>query len=255
MNKKQTRIHHLLRDLDENPLSDLKTLAQKYRVSEMTVRRDLKFITDNNLLPSQNQFDFKPASVSTYYNYEYEVEKKINLEAKQKIARYAVNLINPNDTIIFDTGSTVQNIIELLPYDIPLTVICYNFNNLPVFQKMSNINLVLAGGYFHKSSLSFESEENVHLLQRLRASKMFVSTSGIEKNGMTCSNQYEVVTKQAAINSSLQKILVTDSSKFGIVKSSFFSSLEEMDSIITDSNLSVEWIEYLKELELPLHLI
>lgn len=253
MNKKQTRIRHIIEELNENSLSDLKALAQKYHVSEMTVRRDLKYIKDNNLF-GKFQYDFM-SSCSNYYNYDYEVEKNLNLEIKKKIARYAVNLINPNDTIIFDTGTTVQHIVNLLPVDIPLTVICYNSNNLSAFDKMNNINLVLAGGYFHKTSLSFESDENVHLLQRLRASKMFVSTSGIEKNGMTCSNQYEVVTKKAAINSSLQKILVTDSTKFGIVKSSYFSSLEEMDFIITDSNLSAEWIEYLKELDIPLHLI
>lgn len=252
MNKKQARIYHLIEDLNKNPLIDIKSLAQEYHVSEMTIRRDLKFITDHSLNNQTSTFSSITPSINNYY--EFEIEKKINEKEKQKIAEYAVSLINPNDTIILDTGTTVQSMVSLLPKDIPLTVICYNFNNLPELFKFKNINVIVAGGYFHKTSLSFESEENVRLLQRLRASKMFVSTSGIEKNGMTCSNQYEVVTKQAAINSSIQKILVTDSGKFGIVKSSYFSSLEEMDLIITDSNLSDNWRNYIKSLGIPIRL-
>lgn len=252
MNKKQTRIHHLVEDLNKNPLMDIKSLTQKYHVSEMTIRRDLKFITEHNLKKSSSDLSSIHKSINNYY--EFEIEKKINEKEKQKIAECAVSLINPNDTIILDTGTTVQCMVAILPKDIPLTVICYNFNNLPELFKFKNINVIVAGGYFHKTSLSFESEENIRLLQRLRASKMFVSTSGIEKNGMTCSNQYEVVTKQAAINSSIQKILVTDSAKFGIVKSSYFSSLEEMDLIITDSKLPDYWRNYIKSLCIPIRL-
>ena len=65
----------------------------------------------------------------------------------------------------------------------------------------------------------FESVEGIGLYGRTRASKMFVSASGVhEKLGMTCAHNYEVVTKKAALESSLQKILVADSSKFGQVR-------------------------------------
>ena len=48
---------------------------------------------------------------------------------------------------------------------------------------------------------------------------------------MTCAHNYEVVTKKAALESSLQKILVADSSKFGQVRPGYFAELEEIDEI------------------------
>ena len=116
--------------------------------------------------------------------------------------------------------------MESLPEDFPLTVICYNYNVMQTLFNRRNIQIILAGGYFHRSSLSFESTENTDLLKRLRASKIFISTSGVEKMGLTCSNQYEVTTKSPALHSSKTKILLADSSKFGVVRSSLFSSLE-----------------------------
>ena len=47
-----------------------------------------------------------------------------------------------------------------------------------------------------------------------------------------------VVTKKAALESSLQKILVADSSKFGQVRPGYFAELEEIDEIVTDDGLS-----------------
>ena len=70
-----------------------------------------------------------------------------------------------------------------------------------------------------------------------------------KRQGMTCAHNYEVVTKKAALESSLQKILVADSSKFGQVKPGYFAELEEIDEIVTDDGLSQEWQELIAEKE------
>ena len=66
---------------------------------------------------------------------------------------------------------------------------------------------------------------------------------------------YEVVTKKAALESSLQKILVADSSKFGQVRPGYFAELEEIDEIVTDDGLSREWQDLIAEKDIPLHLV
>lgn len=90
----------------------------------------------------------------------------------------------------------------------------------------------------------FESPEGISLIKKTRATKVFVSAAGVHENlGVTCSNNYEVLTKQAIINSSLEKILLVDSSKFGVVKSAYFADLDDFDTIITDDGISNEWKE------------
>ena len=48
------------------------------------------------------------------------------------------------------------------------------------------------------------------------------------------------------IQSSMRKILLVDSSKFGIVRSDYFAELSDFDEIITDSDLSDEHAEIIK---------
>lgn len=254
MNKKQIRIDALRTDIRENPSFDIKLLSEKYSVSEMTIRRDIKYLYEEGMLSHLYSHNGS-VTHSAHNSYEFDLQMPLFAAEKERIAEYAVSLIKPYDTVLFDTGTTVYRIVERLPSDLPITAICYSFDILPLLKRKENVSIILAGGYFHRKSSSFESEENVILLKRLRAAKMFVSTSGVEKNGLTCYNQYEVNTKRAAIRSSVEKILVTDSGKFGVVKSSYFSSLEEMDLLITDSEIPETWLDYLKEKGPKFHLV
>ena len=266
MFKKKLRIQAIAQDIAESPTYTIKNLADKYHVSEMTVRRDVRFIEESGVLDqiSSNTathipFDSGVAQESpglTGSNgYEFSTAVENNKERKRRIGSFAATLVRPNDVVILDTGTTVNFMVESLPEDFPLTVICYNYNVMQTLFNRRNIQIILAGGYFHRSSLSFESTENTDLLKRLRASKIFISTSGVEKMGLTCSNQYEVTTKSTALHSSKTKILLADSSKFGVVRSSLFSSLEEMDMIISDTDLSKDWQQYLEEKNIQLHLV
>lgn len=270
MLKKKMRIQAIAQDMAQSPTYTIKSLAEKYHVSEMTVRRDIHYIEENGFpdrgtaVPGSSgtpSFDpvpsipASPSGIPVTGGYEFSSARELNSDSKRRIGAYAATLVKPNDVIILDTGSTINCMVQALPDDIPLTVICYNYNVMQMLYSRKNIQIILAGGYFHRSSLSFESTENTELLKRLRASKIFISTSGVEKMGLTCSNQFEVITKSTALHSSRTKILLADSSKFGVVRSSLFSPLEEMDMIISDTGLSGDWKQYLEEKGIHLELV
>jgi DeoR family deoxyribose operon repressor len=258
MSNRNIRIQLLARELLANPSRNIRDLSSQFQVSEMTIRRDLQYIEDNHLI-SQNEAPAKTAvkapTAHAQSTYVFSEAQASHTDAKNRIGAYAASLISPNDVLILDTGTTVNALAENLPEDFPYTVICYNSNILPYIRSRSNISLILAGGYYHPGSMSFESTENIELLSRLRATKIFVSTSGVEKTGLTCSNQYEVITKQTAINSAMKKILLCDSSKFGIIRSSFFARLTDMDTVISDTDLSDDWVDYMREANLRVDLV
>ena len=258
MSNRNIRIQLLARELLANTSRNIRDLSSQFQVSEMTIRRDLQYIKDNHLI-SPNEAPAKAVastpSVHAQAAYEFSEAQISHADAKRRIGAYAASLITPNDVLILDTGTTVNALAENLPEDIPSTVICYNSNILPYIRARNNISLILAGGYYHTGSMSFESKENIELLSRLRATKIFVSTSGVERTGLTCSNQYEVITKQTAIASSMKKILLCDSSKFGIIRSSFFARLTDMDMVISDTDLSEDWVDYMHEAKLHVDLV
>jgi DeoR family deoxyribose operon repressor len=102
----------------------------------------------------------------------------------------------------------------------------------------------------------FESPEGIEVIKRIRANKAFISAAGVSKKlGVTCATSYEKETKQAVIESSDTKILLVDSSKFGKVKISHFTDLNNFDIIITDTGISKECEEVIKNIGVKLYIV
>ena len=225
----------------------VKELASILNVSEMTIRRDLEVLKNNNIVNNvYGATIYNPSNniekLESFYDIENEVVKQEN--QKLKIGKAAVSLINEDDIVIIDTGTTTEKLAASISSDIKMSALIFNTNILNELVKKKNINLIFSGGYFHPNTQMFESPEGISLIKKTRATKVFVSAAGVHENlGVTCSNNYEVLTKQAIINSSLEKILLVDSSKFGVVKFAYFADLDDFDTIITDDGISNEWKE------------
>ncbi|WP_243116506.1 DeoR/GlpR family DNA-binding transcription regulator [Hydrogenoanaerobacterium saccharovorans] len=155
-----------------------------------------------------------------------------------------------------DTGTTTERIVPHLPTNKDITVLCYNINVLMELRRNPGVKMMFAGGYYHSNTQMFESAEGISFIRSLRAQKVFVSAAGIHEGlGVTCIENYEVPTKRAILKSSLEKILVADSSKFDVVRSAYFCDLSQINTIVTDSGLSDEWKHRLTAMGITLHLV
>lgn len=250
MGKKDIRLNSIIDTLKTVPDISIKELVAKYNVSEMTIRRDLDYIKKNRVY-SNNQF-----YSDTKNEYMFRTEQIKHLEQKEKIAQFAVSLIDPEDVLIIDSGTTTSVLSKYIPDNINVTALCYNYQVLTQLHTKSNTSIIFTGGYYHPNDQMFESTEGISLIQRIRATKMFVSASGIHKElGLTCANNYEVVTKRAALNSSHIKILVADSSKFGAIRQGYFAQLNDLDIIVTDSELSSDWVQIINDYKIKLYIV
>ena len=162
----------------------------------------------------------------------------LHSDSKCRIGRKAADYIDDMDILIIDSGSTTEYLAETLPQDRNLTVMGFSLNIIGYTAKMERVESVMPGGLFHQNTLMFESREGLALIKRYRATKAFISAAGVSLDlGVTCQNAYERETKMAAIESSARRILLADSSKFGIIRSEYFADIEQFDMIITDVGL------------------
>ncbi len=178
------------------------------------------------------------------------------MEEKIKISRKAASLVEPNDIIIIDTGSTPENLPKFIPENMPITIICYTLNILLNIYENKNWRLIFPGGYFHEDTLMFERPEGIEMIKKIRANTAFITAAGVsEKLGLTCATPYEKNTKRAVLESSDKKILLVDSSKFGKIKVSHFAELADFDAIITDSGISKEFKNIIKNSGITLYVV
>lgn len=253
MSKKAQRFTQITETLRRNGVVTVQELAEQLNVSLMTIRRDLDELQQEGIV--ERSHGKASLSQSKHTNMFENIEHIYNLtqasgfmsEEKSRIARYAASIIQPDDVIILDNGSTTDRIPDYIPNDFMLTVACYNLNILVKLANRPNTKIIFAGGHFHPSDQMFESTEGLHFLSTIRAHKLFISASGVHSAlGMTCAHDFEVSVKQTVLQSSLKKILVADSSKFGILKTAHFANIDVLDMIITDTGLSDEWVEIIR---------
>jgi len=253
---KNYRTNYILNRLSVDGFANIKDLSKRLKVSEMTIRRDLRELSKGNIvtLISGGAVLKRNSPIDTdEEKYLIQTAESLMLEEKIKISRKAASLVEPNDVIIIDTGSTTENLPKFIPKNMPITVICYTLNIL--FNVYENKNWKLVG-YFHNNTLMFESPEGIGVIKKIRANKAFISAAGVsEKLGVTCATDYEKETKKAVIESSDTKILLVDSSKFGKIKISHFADLTDFDIVITDSGISKECEEIVKNIGIKLYIV
>lgn len=220
-------------------------LAEHCEVSEVTMRRDLKQLQDDGLITSVNgaaSLNLQTEGLRVGDKYYVSQQAQQKKEEKMRIAEKAVSFLEPHDTILIDVGTTPYFFARAIPHDLPLTVICYSLNTFIELHDREACTVIFAGGFFHRNTLICESPEGINLVKRLRAQKAFMGATGVHNGmGLTSSNYSEQAIKQAAIASSLSLFLLVDSTKFGVVKTAFFTDIEDFQTIITDTEIPPEY--------------
>ena len=257
MGKKDERIEEIVNYLKEHNGASVKDLASRLNVSEMTIRRDLKILDDNGIVNNvygstiynpQNNMEVNPDV------YNLNIAKDAYREDKERIGQFAASLIENDDTIIIDAGSTTEYLARFLNPELNLRILCVTQNVLNHLVHHEKFSIIFPGGFYHRNTQMFESEDSIHLIKKTRANKAFISAAGVhEKLGVTAANLYEIATKKACIDSSAEVILLCDSSKFDSVKSSYFADLSSFNTIITDNKLSKEWEEIINNMGIKLY--
>jgi DeoR family deoxyribose operon repressor len=258
MNKLE-RIEIIMQTLKSSKASTVQELARLLQVSHMTIRRDIASLAQEGqirmlyggivLNPSAEE----AAGSDSYYSLIAAGSKFP--ERKKKIGRLAATLIEPEDTLIIDAGSTAEYFAKCLPEDREYTVLCYALNIVSETVRRKNIRTMFSGGLFHENTLMFESSDSLSMIRRYRATKAFITASGVNHQfGVTCMNPYERETKKAVILSSMRKILLVDSSKFGTLRSDYFAELSDFDEIITDEGIPEEYADIIKKLGVRLRI-
>ncbi|MGN6234172.1 MAG: DeoR/GlpR family DNA-binding transcription regulator [Trinickia sp.] len=230
---KTDRLRALADALAKQNVMRLRDAAALLGVSEMTVRRDIAAHPDR--FTYLGGYIVSAANVPNAAGYSLEQEQDHFAQAKAQASAHAAALIADSETIFIDCGTTLTTLARLIPADVQITVVCYSLNIAEILRRMSNVRMILLGGVYVPSSDSFTGDESLDMLRRMGINKAFISAGGIDTaRGVTCWNFHEVAIKQAAMTSAVERHLVADTSKFGVVKAVRFSQVDEFDSIITE---------------------
>ncbi len=248
MGVRENRVRKIQQIVKEAGTITIQHLATKFNVSKMTIRRDLdQILSDPEIRLIRGMLIYNAVSGDENSKYSIISASTLNQSAKKRIAAKAKSLLEPEDTIIIDAGSTTELLARSIPKSMKLDIICFSLNIINEILKKEHCSITLPGGKYHCSSMVFQSREAIDLLERTRVKKAFISAYGVNfRLGVTCSADFERELKLTSINSAQQRILLVDASKFGKVNNVHFADLKDFDTIITDNLLPRKTRQYIR---------
>jgi len=223
--------------LQEEGSARVRTLAEAFGVSEVTIRQDLERLEAEGHIVREHGGAYLrsvPQQVRSMA-----LHHLTNMDAKRRIGRAAAALVEDGESIILDSGSTTTEVAANLVSKDRLTVITNALNIALMLGALPSCTVHMPGGQFKAPTLSLSGERSADYFKGLFAQKLFLATAAISfEAGLTYPALADLLVKRAMIEAASRVCLVADSSKIG---STSFTSLGPVDLIhclITDDGLS-----------------
>lgn len=228
-------------------------LSTQFNVSEVTIRNDLSHLESKGFLIKTRGGGLKSQRVGI--DQQLNEKAKINSKEKTAIGKKAAELINDNDTIILDSGTTTVEIAKNINNIKNLTVIT-NALNIADQLIRDEIKVILLGGILRTSSLSLIGPIGENNIKNFYCDKCFLGVDGIDSQlGIYTPNLEEANLNRLMIKHSKKVIIVTDSSKFKRKSFAHIASMSEVHIVITDSRIPEEEFKNLQNLGIKVILV
>ncbi|MFM1653597.1 DeoR/GlpR family DNA-binding transcription regulator [Brevibacillus sp. B_LB10_24] len=233
---------------------DMLNLAGKVRTNELTQRLQVSAETIRRYLEElENEQKLKRVyggAIKITYDREEPTHLKREItraEEKKRIGRAAANLVQDNDVIVIDDGTTTLHMIEYLVNKINLTVITCSVPVLSLLMEYQNKGLFsgeiyFVGGKVQSKYFRVAGSLAEKMVSGFYMDKAFIAADGIlMRKGITSYNLERSLLVQKYIENANVSIVMADQSKIGIHTPYKIADMKDIDMIISDEAPPREW--------------
>jgi DeoR family glycerol-3-phosphate regulon repressor len=240
MKKLNKRQHDILSLAEQEGYVSVENLAEKFEVTQQTIRRDINHLCNQEFLARTHGGAFYSSRV---HNFAYKSRKSLASDEKKEIAD-AVAAIIPNDSsIIMNIGTTTEQVAESLLSHQGLKVVTNNINIAQIFAQSNDAEIWLAGGKVRKSDLAITGKSTADFIKEFRVDYAIVGVSAIDNDGALMDFDHEeVIVTKAIFAHCRQLILVADNIKFERTAPMLIGNISEIDILVTNTQPSPEII-------------
>ena len=214
-------------------------LSAMFDISEVTIRMDLADLETDGLL-SRVRGGAVP-SHKIYHNMSFQQRLDANSEKKQAIAKKIASMVEDNDTIMLNSGTTTLLVLRAIPERFNLSIVTNSITIALEAGNNPNFNVVLLGGTINSKYQFVYGDEAINQLSKYHADKLILSVDGIScENGLTTYYEPEAAISRKMLSCAATKIIAVDSTKISRTAFVKISDISEADYIITDYNPTSE---------------
>ncbi|MCF7847448.1 MAG: DeoR/GlpR family DNA-binding transcription regulator [Kiritimatiellales bacterium] len=240
--------------LRERRVVRVEELCKELHASPATVRRDLADMEKKGVL---RRVHGGAVSVESRLEEPLAFDDKTAIAAREKrrIAKAALALIQPNDTIYLDGGSTTLDLARLLKDRTDITLVT---NSLRAAAELSGggPRLILVGGELRRQAQTIVGTLTAETIKTLHFDKAIMGTIGMTlKEGLTTTDPGEAFTKQQAMSQAGEVILLAHSEKIGGISFAHFGDVDCADHLITDKGIPEPFKKQLQKMNIKVTVV
>lgn len=242
----QERHKQIMDKLRKERIVRVEKLVGRFNVSAETIRRDLEKLEEEGLL----QRVYGGAVLAGVSKVEplYTVRAALNQQHKAAIGRCANKLVEENDTMIVDLGTTTLEFCKTLVGHRNLLIITNSLQIASVAVEFPGIQVVTLGGCLRARELAVSGSMAIRCLEQFHVNKAILGAGGIDlEHGLTDFHLEEAQVRRVMIEKAEKVIVLADHSKFGVTALAHILPLEKIDVLVTDWETPASYLKKLRE--------
>lgn len=238
----QERFTAILDLLQEKKAVTVTELTKLLNTSESTIRRDLNSLDHLGRLKKVHGGATLPDHDFTAEEDDVSTKALMNTAEKDCVARYAAGLIQNEDFVYLDAGTTTERMIDYIENTKAVFVTNGIMHAKKLLQK--GIKVYALGGLLKPATEAMIGADSLNNLKKYNFTKCFLGTNGIHKErGFSTPDIEEAMVKKEAVKRSHTKYVLADHTKFGKIAAVTFLDLDQA-CIITDKLTDNKYSDY-----------
>jgi DeoR/GlpR family transcriptional regulator of sugar metabolism len=207
-----------------------KDLALELRISEDSIRRDLRDLAAAGLC-TRVYGGALPVSPATG---DYATRSTVANESKRRVAAHASTLITAGSTVILDGGTTTLALTRAIPTRLECDIITHSPTIAAALLDHA-ASVYLIGGTLYKHSAVATGAAAAEMAQRVSADVFFLGVVGIHPQaGLTTGDPEEAAMKRLLASRAAETYVLGSGEKLGAAARHTVLPLDEVTAVIAD---------------------
>jgi DeoR family transcriptional regulator, fructose operon transcriptional repressor len=236
------RASELVRVLRRDGRVDVARSAEAFGVAEMTIRRDLDALVSRGIARR-----VRGGAVSLLLRGDelpYSMRQLDAVGAKRRIARAVADSLQDGEAVALDSGTTALEVARALAGR-RLTVMAVALRAANVLAESSSTRLLQPGGELRPGELAAVGQLAVSTIAALRFDTAIICPCGLLGGVLTAHDLDDAAVKRAMLDGSGRIIVAADSTKLGHAAMAVVCPWEQIDLLVTDTDVSRSAVEQL----------
>ena len=249
--KRRQLIFEYIREHDSAGVIEI---SEQFNISVPTVHRDLTKLQEDGFL--QKVRGGAIAQLGQDIETSYHNRSQVFSDEKKRIAKYALQFISNNMSLMLDNSTTVLAMTRMLGEFRGLTVITY-FEQIiqELLRPGYQISVVSTGGELDRTHMTLVGPIVEATLRDMYVPIAFISTNALSPTlGIMHPHSDETRRKQLIIQAAEEVVVLADHSKFGKTALNKVTTLENITRIVTDRELDAQTYDQIRDYGVEVHI-